>query len=138
MCFQRKVYSNTGKITMLVTVNYVHNTRTEDIVFDIVDIEYTYNAIIGRGTLNAFEAILYQIYLCMKIPSNQGPFSVYGSQEATRRAEGSWVDPRPSTTLIKSKLNHKQVKEKTVSADNQGQSFSMKMWLTKGFSLDHN
>jgi hypothetical protein len=48
-----------GKITMPVTFGFVHNTRTEQVVFDIVDMEYPYNAIIGRGTLNAFEAILH-------------------------------------------------------------------------------
>jgi hypothetical protein len=58
-----------GKITMPITFGYVHNTRTEQVVFDIVDMEYPYNAIIGRGTLNAFEAILHLTYLCMKIPS---------------------------------------------------------------------
>jgi hypothetical protein len=58
-----------GKITMPITFGYVHNTRTEQVVFDIVDMEYPYNAIIGRGTLNAFEAILHPAYLCMKIPS---------------------------------------------------------------------
>jgi hypothetical protein len=60
-----------GKITMPITFGYVHNTRTEQVVFDIVDMEYPYNAIIGRGTLNAFKAILHLAYLCMKIPSNQ-------------------------------------------------------------------
>jgi hypothetical protein len=58
-----------GKITMPVTFGYVHNTRTEKVVFNIVDMEYPYNAIIGRGTLNAFEAILHLAYVCMKIPS---------------------------------------------------------------------
>jgi hypothetical protein len=67
-----------GKITMLVTFGYVHNTRTEQVVFDIVDMEYLYNAIIGRGTLNVFEAILHPAYLCMKLPSNQGPIAVHG------------------------------------------------------------
>jgi hypothetical protein len=47
------------KIMMLVTFGFVHNTRTEQVVFDIVDMEYPYNAIIGRGTLNAFEEILH-------------------------------------------------------------------------------
>ena len=51
----------------------MNNTRTEEVVFDIVDMEYPYNAIIGRGTLNAFEAILHPAYLCMKIPLDQGP-----------------------------------------------------------------
>jgi hypothetical protein len=58
-----------GKITMPVTFDFVHNTRTEQVVFDIVDMEYPYNAIIGRGTLIAFEAILHPAYLCIKIPS---------------------------------------------------------------------
>jgi hypothetical protein len=67
-----------GKITMPVTFGYIHNTRTEQVVFDNVDIEYPYNAIIGRGTLNAFEAILHPAYLCMKISSKQGPLLCMG------------------------------------------------------------
>jgi hypothetical protein len=31
-----------GKITMSVTFGFVHNTRTEHVVFDIVDMEYPY------------------------------------------------------------------------------------------------
>jgi hypothetical protein len=81
-------------ITMPITFDYVHNTRTEQVVFDIVDMDYPYNTIIGRGTLNAFIAILHPVYLCMKIPSNQGPIVVHGSQEAARRAEGNWTDSR--------------------------------------------
>jgi hypothetical protein len=83
-----------GKITMSVTYGYVYNTRTEQVVFDIVDMEYPYNAIIGRGTLNAFEAILHPAYLCMKIPSEQGTIAIHGSQEASRRAEGSWTNSK--------------------------------------------
>jgi hypothetical protein len=83
-----------GKITMPVTFGFVHNTRTKQVVFDIVDMEYPYNAIIGRGTLNAFEAILHPAYLCMKIPSEQGPIDVHGSQEAARKAEGNWTDSK--------------------------------------------
>jgi hypothetical protein len=68
-----------SKIMMSVTFGFIHNTRTEQVVFNIVDMEYPYNAIIGRGTLNAFEAILHPTYLCMKIPSEQGPINVHGS-----------------------------------------------------------
>ena len=79
---------------MPITFGYIHNTRTEQVVFDIVDMEYPYNAIIGRGTLNAFEAMLHPAYLCMKIPSNHGPISIHGSQEAVKRDEGSWTDSK--------------------------------------------
>jgi hypothetical protein len=108
-----------GKITMSVTFGYVHNTRTEQVVFDIVDMEYTYNAIIGRGTLNAFEAILYPAYLCMKIPSEQGPIDVHESQEAARRAEGSWTDSKAIHNIdgVEACQQYKHKREKVASAD---------------------
>jgi hypothetical protein len=76
-----------GKITKPITFGYVHDTQREQVVFDIVDMDYPYNAIIGRGTLNAFKAILHPTYMCMKIPSDQGPIGVHGSQEAARRVK---------------------------------------------------
>jgi hypothetical protein len=54
-----------GKITMPITFGYVHNTRTEQVSFNIVDMYYPYNAIIGRGIFNAFEAVLHPTYLWM-------------------------------------------------------------------------
>jgi hypothetical protein len=74
-----------GKITMPVTFGYVHNTRTEQVVFDIVDMEYPYNAIIGRGTLNAFEAILHPAYLCIRYLRSKGPLP---SMEVKKLLEG--------------------------------------------------
>jgi hypothetical protein len=108
-----------GKITMLVTFGYIHNTRTEQVVFDIVDMEYPYNAIISRGTLNAFEAILHPAYLCMKIPSEQGPIAVHGSQEAARRAEGSWTDTKAIHNIDGAEAcqQYKHKREKAASAD---------------------
>jgi hypothetical protein len=96
--FGGRQYVALGKITMSITFGYVHNTRAEQVVFDTVDMEYPYNAIIGRGTLNAFEAILHPAYLCTKIPSDQGPIVVHGSQEAARRAEGNWTDLKAIVT----------------------------------------
>jgi hypothetical protein len=106
-----------GKITMSVTFGYVHNTRTELVVFDIVDMEY--NAIIGRGTLNAFEAILHPEYLCMKIPSEQGPIAVHGSQEAARMAEGKWTDSKAIHNIDGAEAcqRYKYKREKAASAD---------------------
>jgi hypothetical protein len=108
-----------GNITMLITFGYVHNTRTEQVVFDIVDMEYPYNAIIGWGTLNAFEAILHPAYLCMKIPSDQGPIVVHGSQEAARRAKGKWTDSKAIHNIDEAEA-HQQYKHrryKVVSVD---------------------
>jgi hypothetical protein len=54
--FGRRQIVALGKITMSVTFGYVHNIRTEQVVFDIVDMEYPYNAIIGRGTLKCLRS----------------------------------------------------------------------------------
>jgi hypothetical protein len=108
-----------GKITMLITFDYVHNTRIEQVVFDIVDMEYPYNAIIGRWTLNAFEAILHPTYLCMNIPSDQGPIAVHGSQEAARRAEGSWIASKANHNIDEAEAHqqYKHKRDKAASAD---------------------
>lgn len=108
-----------GKITMPITFGYVHNTRTKQVVFDIVDMDYHYNAIIGRGTLNDFEGILHPVYLCMKIPSDQGRIVVHGCQEAARRAEGNWTDSRAIHNIDKAEAHqqHNYIKDKAASAD---------------------
>jgi hypothetical protein len=108
-----------SKITISVTFGYVHNTRIEQVVFDIIDIKYPYNTIIGRGTFNAFEAILHPAYLCMKIPSEQGPIDVHGSQEAARRAEGSWMDSKAIHNIDEAETHqqYKHKREKAALAD---------------------
>jgi hypothetical protein len=104
---------------MLVTFGFVHNTRIEQAVFDIVDMEYPYNAIIGHGTLNTFEAILHPTYLCMKIPSEQGPIAVHGSQEAARKAEGNWTNSKAIHNIDGAEAceQYKYRREKAASAD---------------------
>jgi hypothetical protein len=81
--------------------------------------DYPYNAIIGRGTLNTFEAILHPAYLCMKIPSEQGPIAVHGSQEAARRAEGSWTDSKAIHNIDEAEVHqqYKHKRGKAASAD---------------------
>jgi hypothetical protein len=102
-----------------VTFGFVHNTRTEQVVFDIVDMEYPYNAIIGRGTLNAFETILHPAYLCMKIPSDQGPIAIHRSQEAARKAKGNWTNSKAIHNIDGAEAceQYKYRREKAASAD---------------------
>jgi hypothetical protein len=104
---------------MPVTFSFVHNTRTKQIVFDIVDMEYPYNAIIGRGTLNAFKAILHPAYLCMMIPLEQGPIVIHGSQEAAKKAEGNWTDSKAIHNIDGAEAyeQYRYKREKAASAD---------------------
>jgi hypothetical protein len=48
---------------------------------------YPYNAIMGRGSINKFEAAIHGLYLCMKIPGPQGVITVYGNQQTVRNIE---------------------------------------------------
>jgi hypothetical protein len=98
------------KLVMPMTFSYVNNTRIVEVMFEIVDMDFPYNEIIGRGTLNIFETVLHSTSPCMKIPSNQEVISVYGSQEATRRAEGTLQEPKIIYNIDEAEESEKQVK----------------------------
>jgi Ni/Fe-hydrogenase subunit HybB-like protein len=89
---EKKIHS-IGRITLLVSFRTVSNARTEQIAFD-VDMYYPYNALFGRGTLNAFEAVISYSYLCMKMPAINGLITVYGDQTEARNIEKK-IHPRP-------------------------------------------
>jgi hypothetical protein len=48
---------------------------------------YPYNAIMGRGSINKFEAAIHGLYLCMKILGPQGVITVYGNQQTACNIE---------------------------------------------------
>jgi hypothetical protein len=52
---------------------------------------YPYNAIMGRGSINKFEAAIHGLYLYMKIPGPQGVITVYGNQQTARNIERDFV-----------------------------------------------
>jgi hypothetical protein len=52
---------------------------------------YPYNAIMGHGSINKFEAAIHGLYLCMKIPGPQGVITVYGDQQAAHNIERDFV-----------------------------------------------
>ena len=76
-----------GKIELNVTFGKGAAQRTEAITFDVVDINYPYNAIFGCNTLVKFAAVIHQSYLCMKLPSAGGIITVFSNQEEARRCE---------------------------------------------------
>jgi hypothetical protein len=76
-----------GKITLPVSFGDLSNPKTESITFDVVEMNYPYNAIFGRGLINKFEAIVHQLYLCMKMPAIKGVITVRGNQQLARDIE---------------------------------------------------
>jgi hypothetical protein len=61
-----------GKVVLPVSFGIVQNARTEYLSFDVVEMYYPYNGILGRGFLNKFEAVIHQAYLCIKILATLG------------------------------------------------------------------
>jgi hypothetical protein len=55
----------------------------------------------------------------MKIPSEQGPIAVHGSQKAARKAEGSWTDSKAIHNIdeVEAYQQYKHKREKAASAD---------------------
>jgi len=76
-----------GKITLPVSFGDLSNPRTESVTFNVVEMNYPYNAIFGRGIINKFEAIVHQLYLCMKMPAIKGVITVRGNQQLARDIE---------------------------------------------------
>jgi hypothetical protein len=66
-----------GKIELPLSFGTTPNARSEQVTFDIVDMIYPYNAILGRGSINKFEEAIHGLYLCMKITGPQGVIIVY-------------------------------------------------------------
>jgi hypothetical protein len=80
-----------GKIELPLSFGVAPNARSEQVTFDIVDMVYPYNAIMGRGSINKFEAVIHRLYLCMKILGLQGVITVYGNQQTARNIERDFV-----------------------------------------------
>jgi hypothetical protein len=80
-----------GKIELPLSFGVAPNGRSEQVTFDIVDMVYPYNAIMGRGSINNFEAAIHGLYLCMKIPGPQGVITVYGNKQTARNIERDFV-----------------------------------------------
>jgi hypothetical protein len=80
-----------GKIELHLSFGVAPNARSEQVTFDIVDMVYLYNTIMGRGSINKFEAAIHGLYLYMKISGPQGVITVYGNQQTACNIERDFV-----------------------------------------------
>jgi hypothetical protein len=80
-----------GKIELPLSFGVAPNARSEHVTFDIVDMVYPYNTIMGQGSINKFEAAIHGLYLCMKILGPQGVIMVYGNQQTAHNIERDFV-----------------------------------------------
>jgi hypothetical protein len=71
-----------GSIALPVTFGTEENFRTENVQFDVVEVNLPFNAIIGRPTLYRFMAIAHYGYLVLKMSSPAGVLTVRGDRAA--------------------------------------------------------
>jgi hypothetical protein len=74
-------------VSLPVSFDSLHNAHTEFVTFDVVEMNYPYNAIFRRGLLNTCEAGLHSLYLCLKVTAALEVISIYGRQKDARNIE---------------------------------------------------
>jgi hypothetical protein len=67
-----------SQISLFVTFGTWENFQTENIQFEVVNFETTYNAFLGRPTLTKFMAIPHHAYLVLKMLGPCGVISIRG------------------------------------------------------------
>jgi hypothetical protein len=73
-------------IALPVTFGTEENFRTENVVFNVAEVNLLFNAIIGRPALYRFMAIAHYGYLVLKMSSPAGIITVQGDRAATLAA----------------------------------------------------
>jgi hypothetical protein len=71
-----------GSIALSVTFGTEENVRTENIQFDVAEVNLPFNAIIGRPALYRFMAIAHYEYLVLKMSSPTRVLTVRGDRPA--------------------------------------------------------
>jgi hypothetical protein len=71
-----------GSISLSVTFRTPENYRTESVVFDVMEVNLSFNAIIGRLTLYQFIAVAHYGYLVLKMPSPNNIIKIRGDRTA--------------------------------------------------------
>jgi hypothetical protein len=71
-----------GSIALPVTFRTEENFRTENVQFDVAEVNLPFNAIIGRPALYRFMAIAHYGYLVLKMPSPAWVLTVQGDRAA--------------------------------------------------------
>ena len=78
-----KVYT-LGTVILSITIGDYPQQITRDVTFLVVDCSSVYNAIIGRPTLNSWNAITSTYHLMIKFPIEYGVGELQGDQLAAR------------------------------------------------------
>ncbi|KAL0311670.1 UNVERIFIED_CONTAM: hypothetical protein Scaly_2918700 [Sesamum calycinum] len=70
--FTREVVHSRGMKSLPLTLGTQSLRKTCMLKFLVVDVPYAYNAILGRPTLNAFQAVIFIYHMKIKFPAPGG------------------------------------------------------------------
>jgi hypothetical protein len=101
-----------------VSLGTVQNARTEYLSFDVVEMYYPYNGILGRGFLNKFEVVIHQAYLCVNIPAMQEVITIWGNQNDGRNLERGRTPGQRNVHALDEAVKGKEV-DKQSKADRE-------------------
>ena len=73
-----------GAITLSIVVGDYPQQIAKDVTFLVVNFSSTYNAILGRPTLNSWKAVTSTYHLMIKFSIDYGVGELRGNQVATR------------------------------------------------------
>jgi hypothetical protein len=116
--FGGRIIHALGKVVLLVSFETVQNARTEYLSFNVVQMYYPYNGILGRGFLNKFEAVIHQAYLCIKIPAMQRVITIWGHQNDGCNLERGRTPGQRNVHALNKAVKGKEV-EKQPKADRE-------------------
>ena len=81
-----------GRIDLQVTLREGENTRSEFLMFDVVDFESAYNCILGRPFLKKFMAVTHFAYSVLKLPGARGPMTIHGDRKGAMAYDMKTLD----------------------------------------------
>src|SRR3954470_972920 len=87
-----------GKIKIDVLFGDKDHFRREAVWFEVVDLESSYHALLGRPTLAKFMAVPHYAYLKMKMPSTKGIITIIGDYK--KSAECAAASSRLAESLV--------------------------------------
>ncbi|XP_075659059.1 uncharacterized protein LOC142628917 [Castanea sativa] len=82
-----------GVITLVVTIGDYPQWITRNVAFLVVNCSSTYNAIIGRPTLNSWKVVTSTYHLMIKFPTDYGVGELRGDQVAAREERRATTEP---------------------------------------------
>ncbi|KAK1682771.1 hypothetical protein QYE76_043619 [Lolium multiflorum] len=92
-----------GKVRVDVSFGGRDNCRVENVLFEVVDLDSPYHALLGRPALAAFMASTHTAYLKMKMPAPRGPLTVVGNYRVSMETASAGSNLAESLVIAEEK-----------------------------------